>query len=102
MPVINSTTPITADGTYFFQRLKPGAQYILTASGTFGAATITPGYDDNAGNFVAYRDSAAALITSTAATGWKVDAPESGILALLVTGSTGASIRIGIAGAMQA
>ena len=34
MPVINSTTPITADGTYFFQRLKPGAQYILTLSGT--------------------------------------------------------------------
>lgn len=101
MPDINSATPITADGTYTFEKLKPGGGYILRASGTLGAATMTPGYEDGAGNFLPFRDSLGAAITSTVATAWRVDLPDSGLLALLVTGSTAASIRIGICGAIQ-
>ncbi len=96
MTSINYTTGITADGVYVFQKMQEGKKYVLRVSGTFGGGTITPGHDDGAGNFLAFRDANGTTITATAGTAWEVRIPDSGKLALTVTGSTTPVLVIGI------
>lgn len=96
MPITNSNVPITSNGDYFFECLQPGGRFILRVSGAFGGGTVTPGFDDGLGNFVAYRDSLGAVISSTVATGWRFDIPDSAVMGLRVTGATAPNIRIGL------
>ena len=96
MPITNSNIPITSNGDYFFERLQPGGRFILRVSGVFGGGTVTAGFSDSSGNFVAYRDLAGVAITSTVATGWRLDIPDSAVMGLRVTGATAADIRIGL------
>lgn len=88
------TTNLTADGEYVYPQVRNLKRSQIEVSGTFGSGTVTIGYDDGAGNFVAFRDGNGTAITCTSAAGWTVDMPISEKLCIKVTGSTAASIKI--------
>jgi hypothetical protein len=96
MTAINYTTGITADGVYVFQKFQEGKKYVFRVSGTFGGGTVTPGFDDGAGNFLPFRDANGDAMTATSGDAWEVRLPDSGKPALTVTGSTTPALVIGI------
>jgi len=89
MTAANFRSPITADETYVFPRVDAHSG-VFQVTLTSGSGTITPGYDDGAGNFVPLRDSNGTIITTTASAAWSLIMPISGQLALTLASSSSA------------
>jgi hypothetical protein len=79
---------IAADGVFVFPHFNRARTGVFEVAGTFGGGTVSPGYDDGAGNFVPFRDAAGETITATASVAWEVTLPNSGKLALTLAGAT--------------
>lgn len=85
---------ITGTGEYVFP-VTEGRYALFSLTGGFGsgtAPTAQPGYDDGAGNFVAFDEE----ISTAVAKAWKVTMPISGKLALKVLDSSGATLVVNV------
>ena len=89
-----TTVNLTANGSFVYPALVGWTRALLEVSGNLGGGSVAIGYDDGANNFVAYRDAAGAAITTGVAAGWLVDLPLSARPAIVVSGSTAASIKV--------
>ena len=86
MPAIPTTNLITADGDHFQSKARGrGRNVSIEISGTFGGASVTPGYMSADAVPVFVPDGTA----KTAIGRWIVLAPNSGKLALRVTSASG-------------
>ena len=84
---------ITATATaYSFPQAYGSYRGVFELDGTFGGCTVTPGYDDGSGNFVAFRDATGTAITCTSSIAWEVVLPTSGKLAVSLSGGSGISL----------
>ena len=91
-------TALTTTGTAYVFPARACYRGIFEVDGTFGGATVTPGYDDGSGNFVAFRDATGTTITCTSAAAWEVALPSSGALAVSLSGGTGLAIVVMLKG----
>lgn len=83
MPALTSANnPITADGTYTIP-VKPGQRYAFGASSASWAGSLAVGWQDEAGNIVAFPDS-----PRTANGGFEFISPGK-TLALVASGTIG-------------
>ena len=80
--------PIETGGTFVFEATRLQRRYTFELSRSLGGATVSPGYDDGEGTFVAFCDAAGDPIEVTTLQGWEVRVPRSGKFALKVTGGS--------------
>lgn len=86
---------LSADGEYSYEpsKINHARAGILEVYGTFGGGTVTPGYADPDGAFVAFQEEGSAISVS-ASCAWEVSVPASGTLAVKVAGSTAPAIKV--------
>ena len=102
MTEINLRTPITADGTYLFQQLTPGATRIIEFAGDFGGGTLQVGYLTLSGEFAPFTaEFGGAALEFTANDALVVDTPATGRYCVVLSGSTDPSIQFAITTSRQ-
>lgn len=84
----------TGTASYVFGLTFEARRGVLEVAGNFGGGTVTPGYDDGAGNFAAFKDASGTAITTTSANAWEVVVPSSGKLAVTLTSATGSALVV--------
>lgn len=88
---------INANGEYVFPAIDPGREAVLEWTVTTGSATVVPGYQDLAGAFRPFTDTAGTAVVSAASGGSLLcNAPRSGVLALKVTSASSVSVSAAV------
>lgn len=82
---------LTTNATHYYpEAFRPGRLALLDISGTFGGATVTPGYKAADGAFSPYlQPDGSSTIAITARGGFQVRVPREGQIGVTITGATG-------------